>query len=115
MIISPSSQEFEKKLKFPAAVQRKRKLSDIETSGYESIKQSLLDNEEEKLRLLKQMDSKLDRLVTIFERVAEDQSKMLAWMVHNQTTQYPLLPPPFPSTNFHPPTQAYLPQDEYHK
>ena len=116
MIISPTpSQGFEKKFFKEPSVRRKRKISDSETSGYESIKQSLLNNEDEKLRLLKEIDSKLERVLTIFERVAEDQSKILSWMVHNQTTQYPLLPPPFTSTNFHPTLQMYPPQDEYPK
>ena len=54
--------------------------------------------------MLKNIDSKLDRVVTLFERVAEDQSKFISWIINSQTTQYPFLPP-F-SSNF---------QDECHK
>ena len=54
-------------------------------------------------------------MVTIFGRVAEDQSKILSWMTQNQTTQYPLLAPHFPPTNFPPSSAFYPPQDEYHR
>ena len=117
MVISPTpSQEGEKTFfKQPQVLRKRKHSSETETSDYEFVKQSLLNNKEEKLRLLQRIDSKLEQMVTIFGRVAEDQSKILSWMTQNQTTQYPLLAPHFPPTNFPPSSAFYPPQDEYHK
>ena len=112
MIISPTpSQEPAVKFFTYPSLQQKRKFSDGDTSGYEEIKQSLLNSEEEKLKRLKNIDPKLDRVVTLFERFADDQSKIISWIINSQTT--PFLPP-FRS-NSHPAPPLYASQDEYSK
>ena len=58
------------------------------------MKKSILNNDVEKLNLLKAIDSKLERAISIFERVADDQIKIHSLMIQqNQNQAYPSMPP----------------------
>ena len=114
MVITPlPSQELEAKLFMDEAATRERKLSSgIEQ--YETMKKSILNCDVKKLNLLKAIDSKLERAISIFERVADDQSKILSLMIQqNQNQAYPSMPLPLPPSHYHPHPRFYLSQDEY--
>ena len=103
MVISPlPSQELETKLFMGKAATRKRKLSSG-SEQYETMKKSILNNDVEKLNLFKAIDSKLERAISIFERVADDQSKILSLIIQqNQNQAYLSMPFPLPPSHYHP-------------
>ena len=67
--------------------QEKKKFSDEDINLTHSVKNVILQKEQEKLVVLRNINSKLNRVVDLLEAVVSNQSKMLS----NTMTQYSLL------------------------
>ena len=69
--------------------QRKRKFFDEDITLTHSVKDVILQNEQEKLVVLRNINNKLDRVVDLLEVVVSNQSKMLS---NTMTQIHPTLP-----------------------
>ncbi|KAI6656034.1 hypothetical protein LOD99_1768 [Oopsacas minuta] len=107
MLISPVPSEDIEQIKFFQQAPRKRHR--LENDELESTKRAILEKEDKKLEILTNIDSKLDRLESKFDRViqilqhtAADQSKTLSLLMAQTMPPLPhfqTLPPSFPTSN----------------
>ena len=88
----------------PKQTKKRKFFSEDDTPG-QSFKKILMEGEQEKLAILKRIDSKMDWIINLLETVVDNQNKMISASTtplqstippFQTATSTPILPPPNP-------------------